>query len=89
MFEIDAPLTKSINEATFTEVYNTCWEKVFAICYNHTHDVEVAKELVQEIFKSLWERRENLQINVSLERYLLRAAKLKVSEYSRNKQLRA
>ncbi|WP_437921251.1 RNA polymerase sigma-70 factor [Sphingobacterium sp. LRF_L2] len=89
MSEVEVPLTLSINESTFTEVYNTSWEKVFTICYSHTDDVEVAKELVQDIFKSLWERRETLQINSCLERYVLRAAKLKVFEHIRNKQLRA
>lgn len=74
-----------INEATFAAIYNSCWEKVYAICYNNIREVEPAKEMVQDIFKSLWERKEELEIETSIERYLVRAAKLKVFEYIRNK----
>lgn len=89
MFKLAESSSLNINDETFTEIYNTYWEKVFTICYKNTDDLEVAKELVQDIFKSLWERRDTLEINTSYERYLLRAAKLKVFEYIRNKQLRA
>ncbi len=47
-------------------------------------DEEDAKEIVQDIFKSLWERRDNLQL-VDAERYLIRSVKLKSLEYLRNK----
>jgi RNA polymerase sigma factor (sigma-70 family) len=40
--------------------------------------------MTQDIFRSLWERREVLEINVPPERYLVRAAKFKVFEYLRN-----
>lgn len=89
MLEIAESPSLTINETTFTEIYNNYWEKVFTICYKHTDDLEVAKELVQDIFKSLWERRHSLEINTSYERYLLRSAKLKVFEHIRNKQLRS
>lgn len=41
--------------------------------------------MVQDIFKSLWERRKHLLIEQSIEFYLMRSAKLKVCEYIRNK----
>ena len=80
--------TIRIDETTFKELYQLHWEKVFAVCYNNLQDVEVAKGMVQEIFKSLWERRQELEITVSVERYLLRAAKLKVFEHLRNTKVR-
>lgn len=40
--------------------------------------------MVQDIFKSLWERREELQLE-NAEHYLVRSAKLKTFEYIRNK----
>lgn len=48
------------------------------------NDRELSKEMVQDIFKSLWERRDRLRIEQSIEFYLVRAAKLKVCEYFRN-----
>lgn len=80
--------TIRIDEITFKELYQLHWERVFAVCYNNLQDVEVAKGMVQEIFKSLWERRQELEITVSVERYLLRAAKLKVFEHLRNTKVR-
>lgn len=71
----------------FENVYNTYWEKVYAVCYNNTRKLELSQGMTQEIFKSLWERRDTLQIN-KIENYLVRAAKLKVSEYYRNKAIR-
>ena len=68
----------------FEQIYNQYWEKVYSVCYNNTRDMELAKEMVQDIFKSLWERRNELELQ-SVERYLLRSAKLKVFEYIRNK----
>jgi len=77
----------SINRRTFEDVYNRYWEKVYAVCYNNIKDVEIAKEMVQDIFKSLWERRAELELD-NVERYLVRSAKLKAFEFIRNKTTR-
>lgn len=73
-----------INEQSFTSIFNEYWERMYAICYHNTKDIESSKEMVQDIFRSLWEKRNELQIKQSIEHYLLRAAKLKACEYIRN-----
>lgn len=78
-----------INEKIFTDIYEVYWEKVYNVCYANLEDSELAREMVQDIFKSLWERRETLKITQSVERYLVRAAKLKVFEYIRNHRIRS
>jgi len=65
-------------------VYNLYWEKVYAVCYNNIREIEPAKEMVQDIFKSLWERRDELELE-NVNNYLIRAAKFKTFEYIRNK----
>jgi len=75
-----------INRASFESLYNDHWEQVYAVCYNSIRDAEVAREMVQDVFKSLWERREELQLN-NAEHYLIRAAKFKTFEYFRNKAI--
>ena len=62
----------------FEAVYNLYWKKLYSICYKSIEDPDIAKDLVQDIFISLWERQEELIINDSLERYLVKAAKFKV-----------
>lgn len=76
-----------INRKTFEDVYHRYWEKIYAVCYNNTKDVELAKEMVQDIFKSLWERREALELD-NIEHYLIRSAKFKIFEFIRNRVTR-
>lgn len=61
---------------------------MYSLCFYRVQDHETARELVQDIFFSIWERRDALQINGAPEHYLLRAAKLKVMEHFRNAQVR-
>lgn len=73
-----------ITQDTFEAIYRQYWKNVYAICYNNIKEAEPAKELVQDIFKSLWERREELLLE-NVGHYLIRAAKLKTFEFIRNK----
>ncbi|ODS84549.1 MAG: RNA polymerase sigma-70 factor [Cytophagaceae bacterium SCN 52-12] len=86
--EIPDPGPLIINEESFKALYERYWEKVYAICYTHIRQQEVAQGMVQDIFRSLWERRDSLEINTAPEKYLARAAKFKVFEHIRNVQLR-
>jgi len=73
-----------IDRKTFETVYNLYWEKVYAVCYNGIREVEPAREMVQDIFKSLWERRDELELD-NVKNYLIRAAKFKTFDYIRDK----
>ena len=82
---IAAPVTyMRIDAQTFETVYHMYFEKVYAICYNNIREIEPAREMVQDIFKSLWERRAELELE-NVNNYLIRAAKFKAFEYIRNK----
>lgn len=72
---------------SFEEVYALHWKRIYAVCYNNVKVVEIAQEMTQDIFLSLWERRDTLVITSSIEHYLVRAAKMKVFEYIRNKTI--
>lgn len=73
-----------INKDTFEKAYTLYWEKVFAVCYNNIKEIEPAKGMVQDIFRSLWERRAELELE-NIEHYLIRSAKYKTFEFIRNK----
>lgn len=81
-------LPYDMNKEQFEDLYNNHWDKLFAFCLNYTNDPHISKGLVQNIFISIWERREELSIQGAAENYLFRAAKLKVAEYFRNKAIR-
>lgn len=73
-----------IDKAGFEQIYLRHWEGMFAFCLSSIKDEEHSKEIVQDVFKSLWERREELRL-IEVERYLIRSVKLKTFEYIRNK----
>lgn len=70
----------------FKKAFDLYAPKVYAICRGQIQRKEVAEEIVQDIFRSLWERRDSLVLKEPLEHYLFRAAKLKVIDYYRQKQ---
>jgi len=72
----------------FEKIYCLYWEKLLAICFNLTRDRALAEGMVQDIFKSLWERRASMRIEKSIEHYLVRSAKVRVLEHFRNQAIR-
>lgn len=62
----------------FTELYNRYWDKAFAVAMHRVADEDIAVELVQDIFVSLWQRRSSLQIKNGVATYLSAAIKYKV-----------
>jgi len=62
------------DHAAFSMLYERYWNKLLAISFNLTNDKSVSKEIVQEIFVSLWNRRNTLEIK-NLNNYLATAVK--------------
>ncbi len=72
----------------FEQLYNQYWEMVYSICCYYLKDTEESKDLVQDIFRSLWERKEKLDVEKdAMKGYLIRSAKYRVSEHIRNKTI--
>lgn len=72
----------------YQDVYNLFWEKVYLQCFYNLNDQETAKDLTQDIFRSLWERFDDLEITTSMEHYLARATKFRILEYIRNEAVK-
>lgn len=73
-------MSQSDREA-FDQIYERYWEKLFLFLVKVIKNEDEAKDLVQEIFVSLWIRREKLQHIHSLSAYLHTAAKYKGLSY--------
>ena len=65
---------------SFTEIYNRYWERVYAVAYHFFNNKQVAEDIVQQLFLSIWKRRQDLSIR-SLEGYLAGAAKYLVLQH--------
>ncbi|NSL86261.1 RNA polymerase sigma-70 factor [Chitinophaga solisilvae] len=77
-----------ITEEIFAAAYNTHWKTLYTTCRRYVPHAEPAREIVQDLFISLWEKRETLVIHTSLDTYLFSALKLKVLEYYRKQAVR-
>jgi RNA polymerase sigma-70 factor (family 1) len=76
----DSELTELLgsgDELAFTEIYNRYWKKLLAIANNHTKDQSASEEIVQEVFISLWNRKDLLHIQ-SINGYLAKAIRFAV-----------
>lgn len=73
-----AALLREGKEGAFTEIYNRYWRKLYFTAHKLLKSSEKAEEVIQEVFITLWEKREDLNIQ-SLPLYL--AAMTRYSVY--------
>lgn len=70
-------LMKEGDMAAFTELYNRHWKPLYVSARNLLRTPEVAKDIVQEVFTSLWQNRASLDIRY-LKAYLQQAVRFQV-----------
>lgn len=68
---------KESNNLAFEELYNRYWRKLLSYAIQKTQSVETSKEIIQELFINIWERREGITVQ-NLEKYLFSSVKYKV-----------
>ncbi len=71
---------KEGDQAAFTGIYNKYWELLLGIAYNRVKDTQVAEDIVQEVFTSLWRNRHKTEV-ISLKSYLATAVKYMALAY--------
>lgn len=69
-------------------IYNNYWQPLYAYVYNRLKSKEAAEEIIQEVFFSLWSRRETLEITHSLSAYLYTAVKYQLFNYIKADKVR-
>jgi RNA polymerase sigma-70 factor (ECF subfamily) len=76
---------KKENRKAFKQVYDQFADKVFYVAIRFHLDREEAKEIVQEVFLKLWEKRGSLKEDLSLNAFLLTIAKNKLINLHKKK----
>ncbi len=76
------------NVAAFEEVYNRYWLKLYSAAYKRLKEREAAREIVQDLFTSLWVNRAQLKIHTTLQGYLFSSVKYSVLNYKRAEAVR-
>lgn len=61
------------SEKAFRIIYDAHYKLMLGVGINITHDIDTAKEVVQEVFFQFWKNRESLKADISIRNYLKRA----------------
>jgi RNA polymerase sigma-70 factor (family 1) len=71
-------LLQSGDHEAYTEIYNRFKSVLYVHAYNKLRNTEEAKDVVQDLFVSLWNRRSTLQLTGELSSYLYQAVRNRV-----------
>ncbi|RFZ94886.1 sigma-70 family RNA polymerase sigma factor [Mucilaginibacter conchicola] len=80
-------LIKENDHSAFDLLFDRYWERLYRAALARVDDDSVAQDIVQELFIKLWERRNKLAIQLSLENYLLSAVRFSVISHFRSKNV--
>ncbi|MCP3932264.1 MAG: RNA polymerase sigma-70 factor [Bacteroidetes bacterium] len=72
---------KKGDKAAFRSLFDSYYKYLLVTAYNILGDSEKAKDLAQDVFADLWNKRAQLKINFSLKAYLRRAVINKTLNY--------
>ena len=76
-------LLRAGNKAAFEEIFKAYWKIMFTSAYSKLHSKEIAEEIVQDLFATLWIKREQLLIT-DLKYYLHTSVKNRVLNHIRS-----
>lgn len=65
----------------FRQLYQHYWSSLYSAAYNHVRSREVAEDMVQDLFATLWLKREQLTVHTSLRGYLHTAMRHQIYDY--------
>ncbi|MBS1751562.1 MAG: RNA polymerase sigma-70 factor [Bacteroidetes bacterium] len=70
--------SKNGDEKAFGRLFEKYWDDLFRIAYRRLHSAEDAKDLVQDVFLSLWNNIGNISVDDSLGGYLYTALRNRI-----------
>ncbi|WP_276361723.1 RNA polymerase sigma-70 factor [Daejeonella sp. H1SJ63] len=59
-------------------IYNKYWNHLFNSAYNILRDQQACEDIIQDVFVNLWNKRELIEIKVSLKSYLFASTRYEV-----------
>lgn len=81
------PLLKGGDQEAFTEIYDRYNLVLLQHAYNKLRNREEARDIVQETFTNLWEKRRNLEITQNLSGYLYTAVRNQILNHYAHQQV--
>ncbi|MBK1438880.1 sigma-70 family RNA polymerase sigma factor [Parapedobacter sp. ISTM3] len=86
----DAALVKSLKQGepeAYRLLYDRYWKLLYSKALSRVVDEEAAQDIVQHIFISIWDNRENLEIHTTLSGFLQNAVKYQVFNHFRSTRI--
>ncbi len=76
---------RRIDSVYFKTIYEELYVDLCRFCLQYLRDEEIAKEIVQDQFVYLWEKRDEISIHTSIKSYLYKAVRNKSINYLKSK----
>ncbi len=76
------------NEAALTFIYQRYWRRLYTSAFAILRDEHACEDIIQEVFMTLWLKRETVDIKVSLGGYLFSSVKYEVFRQIRSGKVR-
>ena len=74
---------KKNNISAFNTLYRSCSKPLYLYLLQKLKDPELCNDVLQDIFVNIWEKRESLNIEISLKSYLYQTARYKIIDIYR------
>jgi RNA polymerase sigma-70 factor (ECF subfamily) len=78
---------KQGDKEVFHKLFEIYYQRLFLYAKSYVGDTDTAKDIVQDLFINLWEKRKNLVITSSLSSYFFRAIHNRSIQFLRRKQV--
>ena len=79
---------KASDRSAYAELFDEMYRPLFRYVRSITETPEAARDVTQDVFIRLWEARDSLSTDQSLEAYLYRIARNRAYNYERNRRTR-
>jgi len=66
-------MIKALNEQAFEQLFKTYFKSLHSYAFTILNSEAVAEEMVQQVFYKLWEKKEQLDVHISVKAYLYRS----------------
>lgn len=76
------------DQAAFTALYNRHWKFLYTAAYNALRHKQDSMDVCQAVFLWVWENRQVINVQTTLEGYLYMAVKYKIANLIRNGRVR-
>ena len=74
------------NAEALEQLYVRYWQQLFTAAYNVLKNKAICEDIVQEAFMQLWQRREKLAVQTSLQAYLFSVIRYSVFKHIKKEQ---